>query len=89
MCVFLCSSRLVPCTSWLGLRCGAVCLGLGCSRAPPLLAGVLGCHLSFYRTQSGQNPDSIQMVDKIDTSLLCIKLFLKILWFLPIIHNKS
>ena len=29
------------------------------------------------------------MVDKTDTSLLCIKLVLKILWFLPIIHNKS
>ena len=29
------------------------------------------------------------MVDKIDTSSLCIKLVLKILWFLPIIHNKS
>ena len=29
------------------------------------------------------------MVDKIDTSLFCIKLVLKILCFLPIIHNKS
>ena len=29
------------------------------------------------------------MFDKIDTSLLCIKLVLKILWFLPIIQNKS
>ena len=29
------------------------------------------------------------MVDNIDTSLLCIKLVLKILWFLPIINNKS
>ena len=29
------------------------------------------------------------MVDKIDTALLCIKLVLKVLWFLPIIHNKS
>ena len=29
------------------------------------------------------------MVDKIDTYLLCIKLVLNILWFLPIIHNKS
>ena len=29
------------------------------------------------------------MVDKIYTFLLCIKLVLKILWFLPIIHNKS
>ena len=42
MCVFVCSSRVVPCTSWLGVRCGAVCLGLGCCRAPPLLAGGLG-----------------------------------------------
>ena len=29
------------------------------------------------------------MVDKIDTSLLCLKLVLKVLWFLPIIHNNS
>ena len=29
------------------------------------------------------------MVDKIDTSLLCIKLVLETLWFLPIIHNMS
>ena len=29
------------------------------------------------------------MVDKFDTSLLCIKLVLKALWFLSIIHNKS
>ena len=29
------------------------------------------------------------MGDKIDTSLLCIKIVLNILWFLPIIHNKS
>ena len=29
------------------------------------------------------------MVDKIDTSLLYIKLGLKILWFLPIIHNNN
>ena len=42
MCVFVCSSRVVPCTSWLGVRCGGVCLGPGCCRAPPLLAGVLG-----------------------------------------------
>ena len=42
MCVFVCSSGLVPCTSWLGVRCRGVCSGLGCSRAPPLLAGLLG-----------------------------------------------
>ena len=29
------------------------------------------------------------MVDKIDTSLLCIKLVLKIVCFFPIIHNNS
>ena len=29
------------------------------------------------------------MVDKIDTSLLCIKLVLKMLLFLPIILNNS
>ena len=29
------------------------------------------------------------MVDKIDTTLLFIKLVLKLLWFVPIIHNKS
>ena len=42
VCVFVCASRLVPCPSRLGVRCGAVCLGLSCSRASPLLAGVLG-----------------------------------------------
>ena len=29
------------------------------------------------------------MVDKVDTSLLCMELVLKTLWFLPIIHNES
>ena len=29
------------------------------------------------------------MVDKIDTSLLCIKLVLKILWFLPFSLSSS
>ena len=42
MCVFVCLSRVVPCSSWPGVRCGGVCLGLGCCRALPLLAGVLG-----------------------------------------------
>ena len=42
MCVFVCASCLVPCPSLLGVRCGGVCLGLGCSRALPPLAGVLG-----------------------------------------------
>ena len=42
VCVFVCASRLVPCPSWLGVRYGGVCLGLGCSRAPPLLARMLG-----------------------------------------------
>ena len=45
--------------------------------------------LCFYWAQNGQNPDSIQIVDKIDTSLLCIKLVLKELWFSPIIHDNS
>ena len=43
MWVFVCSFRPVPCTAWLGMRCRGVCLGLCYSRAPPLLAGVLGC----------------------------------------------
>ena len=42
VCVFVCASCPVPCPSWLGVRCGGVCLGLGCSRALPLLARVLG-----------------------------------------------
>ena len=42
VCVFVCVSRLVPFRSWLGVRCGGVCSGLGCYRVPPLLAGVLG-----------------------------------------------
>ena len=41
MCVFVCLSRVVPCTSWLGVRCGGVCLSW--CRAPPLLVGLLGC----------------------------------------------
>ena len=43
VCAFVCAFRLVPCPSWLGRRCGGVCLGLGFSCALPLLAGVLGC----------------------------------------------
>ena len=35
--VLVCSSRVVSCTFWLGVRCGGVWLGLGCCRAPPLL----------------------------------------------------
>ena len=42
VCVFVCAPSPVPCTSWPGLRCGVVCWGLGCSRAPPPLTGVLG-----------------------------------------------
>ena len=42
LCVFVCAPCPVPCTSWPGVRCEAVCWGLGCSRAPPLLAGMLG-----------------------------------------------
>ena len=42
MCVVVYAPHPVPCTSWPGLRCGGVCSGLGCCRAQPLLAGVLG-----------------------------------------------
>ena len=42
VCVLVCASCLVPCPSWLGVRSGGVCLGLGCSRAPPHLAGLFG-----------------------------------------------
>ena len=41
MCVFVCSSRVVPCTSWLGLRCGVVCLSW-CRARPPLVE-LFGC----------------------------------------------
>ena len=40
VCVFVCSFCVVSCTSCLGVRCGGVCLGIGCCRAPPLRAGV-------------------------------------------------
>ena len=42
MCVLVCPSRVVFCTSWLGVLCGGVWLGLGWCRAAPLLAGALG-----------------------------------------------
>ena len=42
VCVLVYPSRAVSCTSWLGVLCGGVWLGLGCCRATPLLAGVLG-----------------------------------------------
>ena len=42
MCVLMCPSRVVSCTSWLGVLCGGVSLGLGWCRASPLLAGALG-----------------------------------------------
>ena len=48
MCVCVCV--LVPRgaqSSWLRVRCGAVCFGLGCNRAPPLLAG-LRCGVCVY-----------------------------------------
>ena len=43
VCVFVCTLRLYPATPGWGVRCGRVCLGSGFGRAPPLLAGVLGC----------------------------------------------
>ena len=42
VCVLVCPFRVVSCTSWLGVLCGGVWLGLGLCRAPPLLAGALG-----------------------------------------------
>ena len=42
VCALVCPSYVVCGTSWLGVRCEGVRLGLGCCRAPPLLAGVLG-----------------------------------------------
>ena len=49
MCVLVCPSRVVSCTSWLGLRCGDVWLGLGCCRDPQLLAWVSGCVCVYVR----------------------------------------
>ena len=43
VCVLVSALRLHPATLGTGARCGCVCLGLGFSCAPPLLAGVLGC----------------------------------------------
>ena len=42
MCVLVCPSCVASGTSWLGVWCGGVWWGVGCCRAPPLLAGVLG-----------------------------------------------
>ena len=42
MCVLVCPSCVASGTCWLGVRCGGVLLGLGCCRALPLLAWVLG-----------------------------------------------
>ena len=42
VCVLVCPSRVVSCTSWLGMLCGCVWLGLGSCRPPLLLAGALG-----------------------------------------------
>ena len=42
LCVLVCVLRLYPANPGSGVRCGCVCLGLGCSCAPPFLAGVLG-----------------------------------------------
>ena len=40
VCVLVCALRLHPATPGWGARCGCVCLGLGFSCAPPLLAGL-------------------------------------------------
>ena len=42
LCVFVCALRLYPATPGWGVPCGCVCLVLGFSCAPPVLAGVLG-----------------------------------------------
>ena len=43
VCVFVCPLLLFPATPGCGVRRGCVCLGSGFGRAPPLLAGMLGC----------------------------------------------
>ena len=43
VCVLVCMLPLYPATPGWGVRRGCACLGSGCSCAPPLLAGVLGC----------------------------------------------
>ena len=62
VCLFVCASRPVACTSWLGVRCGGVCRGLGCSRAPPLLAGVLGRVCVFVRAPLVPRPSCLVCV---------------------------
>ena len=42
VCVLVCPSCMVSCTSWLRVLCGGVWLGLGWCCALPLLAGALG-----------------------------------------------
>ena len=42
VCVFLCALRLYPANSGWCVRRGCVCLGLGLSCPPPLVAGLLG-----------------------------------------------
>ena len=59
MCVLVCASSLVPCSSWLGVRCGGVCLRLGSSRAPPLLAGLLGRVCVCVRTPLVPRPSRL------------------------------
>ena len=46
VCVLVGSSRVVSCTSWLGLRCGGACLCARPACSPPFLAGVrcVGVH---------------------------------------------
>ena len=43
MCVLVRPFCVASSTSWFGVWCGGVWSGLGCCRAPRLLAGVLGC----------------------------------------------
>ena len=42
VCLLVCLSCVVSCTSWLGVLCRGVWLGQGRCRAPPSLAGALG-----------------------------------------------
>ena len=43
VCVFVCTFGLYPANPGWDVRCGCVCLGSGCTCAPPVLAGLLGC----------------------------------------------
>ena len=47
--LLVCALRLHPATAGWGVRCGCGCFGSGFGRAPPLLAGVLGCVCVYGR----------------------------------------